>query len=68
MSELQAAIAAQVPTAATIADADSQVTGAVRLARWAGVNVSPAGVGNLRLAMMGCCPNSPAWCWPSGLH
>jgi hypothetical protein len=35
MTELQAAIAAPVPTAATIADADPQVAGAVRLAAWA---------------------------------
>jgi hypothetical protein len=35
------AIAAAVPTAATIADADPQVTCAVRLAQWVGLGVTP---------------------------
>ena len=49
--------AAPVPTAATVADADPQVTGAVRLASWAGLNLTAIDVGNLRLAVMGLLPN-----------
>ena len=41
----------------TIADADPQVAGAVRLASWAGLNLTAVDVGNLRLAMMGLLPN-----------
>jgi hypothetical protein len=44
--------AAPVPTAATIADADPQISGALRLATWAGLNLTAVDVGNLRLAMM----------------
>jgi hypothetical protein len=57
MTEVQAAIATPVPTAATIADADPQVTGAVRLAQWVGLGVTATDVGNLRLALMGLLPN-----------
>jgi hypothetical protein len=51
------AIASPVPTAATIADADPQVTGAVRLAQWVGLGVTATDVGNLRLALMALLPN-----------
>jgi hypothetical protein len=57
MSDLAAAIALPVPTAVTIADPDPQVTGAVRLAQWVGLGVTPMDVGNLRLALMALLPN-----------
>jgi hypothetical protein len=57
MSELAAAIALPVPTAATIADADPQVTGAVRLAQWVGFGVTATDIANLRLALMALLPN-----------
>jgi Tfp pilus assembly protein FimV len=57
MSELQSAIAAPVPTVPTITEADPQVAGAVRLASWAGLNLTATDVGNLRLALMGLLPN-----------
>jgi hypothetical protein len=57
MTELAAAIALPLPTAPTIADADPQVTGAVRLATWAGLGVTATDVGNLRLALMALLPN-----------
>jgi hypothetical protein len=57
LSEIQAAIAAPLPTVATIADADPQVTGAVRLATWAGINLTAVDVGNVRLALIGLLPN-----------
>jgi hypothetical protein len=57
MTELQAAIATPVPTGPTIADADPQVTAAVRLASWAGISLTAGDIGNLRLAMMGLLPN-----------
>jgi hypothetical protein len=57
MAELQSAIAAPVPTVPTIADADPQVPGAVRLASWAGLSLTVVDIGNLRLAMMGLLPN-----------
>jgi hypothetical protein len=57
MSELAAAIASPVPVAATIADADPQVSGAVRLAQWVGLGVTATDVANLRLALMALLPN-----------
>jgi hypothetical protein len=57
MSELAAAIASPVPAAASIADADPQVTGAVRLAQWIGLGVTATDVGNLRLVLMALLPN-----------
>jgi hypothetical protein len=57
MSELAAAIALPVPTAASIADADPQVTATVRLARWIGLGVTAVDIGNLRLALMALLPN-----------
>jgi hypothetical protein len=42
---------------AIIADADPQVTGAVRLASWIGLKLSAVDIGNMRLAMMGLLPN-----------
>jgi hypothetical protein len=57
MTELAAAIALPVPAAAVITDADPQVTGAVRLAQWAGLGVTATDIGNLRLALMALLPN-----------
>jgi hypothetical protein len=57
MAELAAAIASPVPAAATIADADPQVAGAVRLAQWVGLGVTAIDIGNLRLALMALLPN-----------
>jgi hypothetical protein len=57
MSELQERISVPVPAAPTIAEADPQVAGAVRLASWAGLNLTGTDVGNLRLALMGLLPN-----------
>jgi len=57
MSELQAAIGAPVPAVAAIADADPQITGAVRLASWAGLTLSATDISDLRLGMMGLLPN-----------
>jgi len=57
MTELGATIAVPVPTAATIADADPQVTGAVRLAQWAGLSVTATDIGNLCLVLMALLPN-----------
>jgi hypothetical protein len=57
MSELTAAIASPIPTAATIADADPQVAGAVRLAQWVGLGVTATDIENLRLALMALLPN-----------
>jgi hypothetical protein len=57
MSELAAAIASPVPAAATIADADPQVTATVRLARWVGLGVTATDISNLRLALMALLPN-----------
>ncbi len=52
LAALNAAIAAPVPTVATIADADPQVTAALRLATWAGVKLTRDDVVNLRLAWL----------------
>src|SRR5262249_52390099 len=57
LAALKAAIAAPVPAAATIAAADPQVTAAVRLAPWAGLSISAAGIVNLRFVLMGMLPN-----------
>ena len=57
MGELTAAIALPVPTVATIADADPQIAGAVRLATWVGLGVTATDIGNLRLALMALLPN-----------
>jgi hypothetical protein len=57
MSELGAAIASPVPDAATIVDADPQVTGAMRLAQWVGLGVTATDIGNPRLALLALLPN-----------
>jgi hypothetical protein len=57
MTELTAAIALPLPPAVTIADADPQVTGALRLAAWAGLNLGEMDIANIRLALMGLLPN-----------
>jgi hypothetical protein len=57
LAALATAIAAPVPTAAAIAEADPQVTGALRLATWAGLGIKTDDVKNVRLALMALLPN-----------
>jgi hypothetical protein len=57
MTDLAAAIALPIPPAVTIADADPQVAGALRLAAWAGLSLGEIDVANIRLALMGVLPN-----------
>jgi hypothetical protein len=57
MTELAAAIAVRVPPAVTISDADPQVTGALRLAAWAGLRLGEMDIANIRLTLMGLLPN-----------
>ena len=51
------AIAVPIPRLATIADADPQVTAALRLVRWAGLKLATDDVTNLRLTLMAILPN-----------
>ena len=46
-----------MPTVGPSRTPTPQVTGALRLASWAGLNLTAIDVGNLRLAMMGLLPN-----------
>jgi hypothetical protein len=57
LTGLAAAIAVPIPAAATIADADPQITAALRLVRWAGLKLTTDDVVNLRLALMAILPN-----------
>jgi hypothetical protein len=58
LTALASAIAAPVPAAATIAaDPDPQVSAAMKLAKWLGLEVTAEGVGNLRLALLALLPN-----------
>jgi hypothetical protein len=57
LATLNSAIAVPVPAAATIADADPQVTAALRLATWVGLKVAVTDVVNARLALMALLPN-----------
>jgi hypothetical protein len=57
LERLNTAIAAPVPTAAKIADADPQVTAALRLTTWAGLKLTADDVVNLRLVLMALLPN-----------
>jgi len=57
LTSLAAAIAVPIPAAATIADADPQVTAALRLVRWAGLKLTTDDIVNLRLALMAILPN-----------
>jgi hypothetical protein len=57
LAALATAIAVPVPTAATIAEADPQVTGALRLATWVGLGLKTDDVKNVRLALMALLPN-----------
>ncbi len=57
LSALSSAIAAPVPTVATIADADPQVIAALRLAIWGGLKLTRDDVVNLRLALTAMMPN-----------
>jgi hypothetical protein len=57
LAVLQAAIAAPIPAAATVADADPQVTAAVRLASWVGLGLKPDDIVNARLALTALLPN-----------
>jgi hypothetical protein len=52
------AIAAPVPAVATIAaDADPQVSAALKMAKWLGLEITADGVANLRLALLALLPN-----------
>jgi hypothetical protein len=57
LAALTAAIASPMPPVATIADADPQVTAALRLVRWAGLKLTTDDVVNLRVALMAVLPN-----------
>jgi hypothetical protein len=58
LSALTDAIAAPVPAVPTIAaDADPQVTAALRLATWLGLKLAPDDVVNFRLGLMAMLPN-----------
>ena len=57
LAALNAAIAAPVPVAPTIATADPQVTAVVRLTTWAGFRLAADDVVNLRLVLMAMLPN-----------
>jgi hypothetical protein len=57
LATLTRAIAVPIPAVATIADADPQVTAALRLVRWAGLKLATDDVVNLRLALMAILPN-----------
>jgi hypothetical protein len=57
LATLSATIAAPVSSVATIADADPQVTAALRLAIWTGLKLTTNDVVNLRLVLMALMPN-----------
>jgi hypothetical protein len=57
IAALASAIAAPVPAFATIADANPQITAAVRLARWAGLKVTAEDFVSVRLTLMATLPN-----------
>src|SRR5262245_5174557 len=57
LQAVNSAIGVAVPAVAIIADADPQVTGALRLATWAGLPVRADDVTNLRLVLMVAVPN-----------
>jgi hypothetical protein len=58
LAALADAVAVPVPAIATIAaDADPQVSAALRLAKWLGFEVTADGVANLRLALLALLPN-----------
>jgi hypothetical protein len=58
LAALANAIAAPVPAATTIAaDPDPQVSVALRLAKWLGLELTAEGVVNLRLGLMALLPN-----------
>jgi len=57
LTELAAALALPMPAAPRVADADPQLAGALRLARWAGLRATADDLSNLRLALMALLPN-----------
>ena len=57
LAALNAAVAVPIPAAATIADADPQITATLRLANWAGLKLTATDVVNLRLVLMALLPN-----------
>jgi hypothetical protein len=57
LAALTAAIAVPISPVATIAEADPQVTAALRLVRWTGLKLTSDDVTNLRLALMAILPN-----------
>lgn len=57
LAALRSALAAPLPAPAAIGVADPQVTGAQRLAAWAGFSVTTADIVNLRLSLLVLVPN-----------
>lgn len=57
LTALSAAVALPLPAAPPVADADPQLAGVLRLANWAGLDVTADDLGNLRLALMALLPN-----------
>src|SRR5262245_30040084 len=57
LQALNTAIAMPLPTVATIADSDPQVSAALRLATWAGLRLEAVDVANVRLLLMVLLPN-----------
>jgi hypothetical protein len=57
LTELSAALTLPLPAAPRVADADPQLSGALRLASWAGLRATADDLSNLRLALMALMPN-----------
>jgi hypothetical protein len=57
LTELSAVQALPLPAAPSMADADPQLAGVLRLANWAGLRATAGDLGNLRLALMALLPN-----------
>ena len=57
LTTLASVLATPAPAAAPIADPDPQVTAALRLVTWLGLNLTAADVVNLRLILMATLPN-----------
>jgi hypothetical protein len=57
LTELSAALALPLPATPRVAEADPQLTGALRLASWAGLRATADDLSNLRLALMALLPN-----------
>jgi hypothetical protein len=57
LTELSAALTLPLPATPRVADADPQLSGALRLASWAGLRATADDLSNLRLALMALMPN-----------